>query len=142
MQRLIPLAAALMVGFALGSVSEFNPPANKAQAEIRTGAYEFDDGSFLHHRVGVTHPVAFTWVRPDGSGGMLETWLLFRPSQSDGWKFPSIVNQSLSLDIDYDSNPPHASTTAFVAWALGKLPTELNAISSDFEIHEHCVTID
>jgi hypothetical protein len=143
MQRFILPALALLAGFAIGSVQDTTThgSAKEREAVVR-GAYEFDSGSFSMSAPGINHPLAFNWVRPDGSGGVLETWLLFRPGEADGWTLPSAASPSLTYTIDYENSIPHGSLANFITWALGELPTALQATAADFEVHEHAVEID
>lgn len=139
---------ALLISATLVTITIRSAPADGATDSSRIGASprgapEMSDGTFEVTRSGVSHPVAWVWVR-DGTGGeVLETWLLFRPGTTSGWKFPGASNTSVGLTFGYRSVTEPASVAAFKAWAAGEYDAGL-AVNPDldFEVHEHVVTID
>lgn len=139
---IVTLIPALLVHLAHTHGGDAPVEAATQVAHLRRGAAEIGDGSFIVYGTTHAHPIAFVWVRDDSNGDPLETWLLFRENQTDGWVYPSDTNTNVTIRFEHASPSGIDDVQDFRDWAESQYDPILNVDeSTDFGEHEHEVTI-
>lgn len=111
-------------------------------AQLRRGAAEIGPGKFVVFGSANPHPIAFVWVREDTNGDPLETWLLFREHQADGWVYPSATSGDVTITFQHASPSGIDDMQDFREWAENQYDASQNVDeSTDFGEHLHEVTI-
>ena len=134
------LAASFLAGAAVAFAAAHFTPSDSEPSFSRShtlGQAELDEGGFSIWAAGVSTPIAFVWCR-DVAGQTVETWALFRPTEQDGWEFPSSNNTSVTITIDYENAGSYASDADFLDWCEEQYPSNMSVDKAeDFEVHDH-----
>ena len=139
-QLAVAFLAGAAVAFAASSFVGPDTDLSFSRSAV-VGQAELDEGGFKIFTSGTTTPTGFVWSRTV-NGAQVETWALFRPTETDGWVFPGSNNTSVGLTIDYENTGSFTSVDDFLDWCTDQYPASMNVdTAEDFEVHDHEVSI-